>query len=72
MTDHDLSEAKRLVADAANARSLDAALVNLTLAVNILIGLVEGHRHEYVPHAKAVYDRDTVEYPVTGPMQARQ
>jgi len=74
MTDEimQMRQAKKLVAQSYDERNTDAALVSLTLAVNILIGLIEGHRHEYNPNTKVIYDRDTCEYPVTGPMQARQ
>ena len=64
-----MREAKRLTQQAAT-RPGDTCqgVVDLTLAVNILIGLVEGHRHGYwVPNDIATATETT-----TGPMQAME
>jgi hypothetical protein len=72
MTD-ELREAKRLVAQAAShTGDTCQGVIDLTLAVNLLIGLVEGHRHEFNPNAHVGYDGDTATFPTTGPMQAME
>ena len=64
-----LTEAKRLVAQSQTADSLEAAVVDLTLAVKILLGLVEGHRHHYFAPLDSRLGPEEFE---TGPMQARE
>ena len=63
--DEGLREAKRLTAQASSHVDPARAVVDLTLAVNILIGLVEGHRHGIDGDGRYVR-------PLTGPMQARE
>lgn len=66
--DESLREAKRLTQQAASRTgSACAGCIDLTLAVNILIGLVEGHRHTVVSD-----NCSTAGQALTGPMQARE
>ena len=60
-----LREAKRLTAQASSHVDPAKAVVDLTLAVNILIGLVEGHRHTIDGDGRYVR-------PLSGSMQARE
>jgi hypothetical protein len=62
-----LGEAKRLTALAASQTDLRNAVVSLTIAVNILIGLVEGHRHGYLLSGGDGFSEE-----LTGPMQAME
>ena len=67
MREDELREAKRLTAQAASQTDAGRAVVDLTLAVNILIGLVEGHRHGYLLSGEAGFSEEQ-----TGPMQAME
>jgi hypothetical protein len=67
VNEEQLREAKRLVAQAAShTGDTCQGVVDLTLAVNLLIGLVEGHRH-----ALASGEVATSGF-YTGPMQAME
>ena len=64
--DEGLREVKELMALGARPGASDASRIDaLTMAVNILIGLVEGHRHGIDGDGHYVKD-------YTGPMQARE